>query len=84
MPLREKAAVDIHSIGKVLVLAGTVAILLGVALMFFDRIPLLGKLPGDIHIKRENVHIYVPIMSSIVLSIVITVILWCISHFRGK
>jgi cobalamin synthase len=67
-----------------LVLAGLLAVLAGVALMFFDRIPFLGKLPGDITIKRENVQIYFPIASSIILSIVISVIAWLFSHFRGK
>jgi hypothetical protein len=63
-------------VGKILVL--------GVILMFFDKIPFLGKLPGDIHIKRENVEFYFPIVTSVVLSLVLSGILWIVSYFTRK
>lgn len=71
-------------IGKLLVLVGLVSVLLGVVLMFFDKIPFLGKLPGDISIKRDNFQFFFPITTSIVLSVLISLILWIISHLRGK
>jgi hypothetical protein len=67
-----------------LVLAGVVIMTLGIALMFFDKIPFLGKLPGDISIKRENFRIYVPLTTSILLSVLLSAVLWLFSHFRGK
>jgi uncharacterized protein HemY len=70
--------------GKFLVVVGFVVVLLGVALMFFDKIPFLGKLPGDISIKRENFRIYFPITTSIILSVVISVLLWIFSQFKGR
>jgi len=73
-----------HVIGKLLVLVGLVSVLLGVVLMFFDKIPFLGKLPGDISIKRDNFQFFFPITTSIVLSVLISLILWIISHLRGK
>jgi hypothetical protein len=76
--------VDMQSLGKILVLAGSLTVLAGAALMFSDKIPFLGKLPGDIDIRRENVQFYFPIVSSIILSVVISVIMWLFSHFRGK
>lgn len=75
---------EIQAIGKMLVLAGSVAVIAGVALMFFDKIPFLGKLPGDITVKRENVQIYFPIMSGLILSILVSAVVWLLSHFRGK
>jgi len=71
-------------LGKVLVLFGVVMVVLGVILMFFDKIPLLGKLPGDIHIKKENFELYFPIVTSIVLSLVLSAVLWVVSYFTKK
>ncbi|MEK9137056.1 MAG: DUF2905 domain-containing protein [Bacteroidota bacterium] len=70
--------------GKMLVVFGLVIAGLGLALMFFDKIPFLGKLPGDISVKRENFQFYFPITSSILISIIISVLLWLFSQFKGK
>jgi NADH:ubiquinone oxidoreductase subunit 6 (subunit J) len=69
---------------KILVLFGAVMVVVGLLLMVFDKIPLLGKLPGDIHIKKENVELYFPIVTSIVLSLILSGILWLISYFSKK
>ena len=70
--------------GKFLVVVGSMVVLLGVLLMFFDKIPFLGKLPGDIIIKRENFRFYFPITTSIILSVMISLLLWLFSQFKGK
>ena len=70
--------------GKLLVLVGEVSVLLGLALTFSDKIPFLGKLPGDISIKKENFHFYFPITSSILLSVVLSLVVWIISHYKGR
>jgi len=70
-------------LGKSLVLFGVILALVGLVLMFSDKIPFLGKLPGDIHIKRENFEFYFPITTSIVLSLVLSAILWIIAYLRG-
>jgi hypothetical protein len=67
-----------------LILFGVVIVAIGVVLMFSDRIPFLGKLPGDITIRRENYQIHVPVMTSIILSVLISVVLWVVSYIRGK
>jgi hypothetical protein len=74
----------VPSIGKTLVVVGVVFVAIGVALMFSDRIPFLGKLPGDITIKRDNFRFSFPITTSIVLSVLISAALWLFSHFKGK
>lgn len=51
--------------GKILVVVGVAIASVGLALMFFDRIPFFGKLPGDLNVKRENFQLYFPITSSI-------------------
>jgi hypothetical protein len=70
--------------GKTLVLFGAVMVVVGLLLMVFDKIPLLGKLPGDIHIKKENVELYFPVVTSVVLSLILSGILWLISYFGKK
>lgn len=69
-------------LGKILIITGAAIIIIGVALLFFDRIPLIGKLPGDIMIKRKNFTFYFPLATSILLSILLTVVLFIISYFR--
>ena len=73
-----------QTMGKVVVLAGGFVVLIGIVMMFSDKIPFLGKLPGDISIRRDNFQLYFPITTSIVLSILVSVILWIFSHFKGK
>ncbi len=70
--------------GKMLVLMGGLIVLVGIVLMFSDRIPLLGKLPGDISIKRDNFQFYFPITTGIILSLLVSLILWIVSQYKGK
>jgi uncharacterized protein HemY len=70
--------------GKTLLLFGVVIAAVGLALMFFDKIPLIGKLPGDINIKKDNFRLTVPVTSSILLSILVSGVFWLISHFKGR
>ncbi len=63
-------------IGKFLILFGVIFILLGLGLMFAEKLPLgLGRLPGDIVVKRDNFTFYFPIVTSLLLSLLLTVIL---------
>jgi hypothetical protein len=71
-------------LGKILIVLGAVLVGVGLLVTFFDKIPFLGKLPGDIHIKRENFQFYFPIATSVVLSLLITLILWIVSLFNKK
>lgn len=62
-------------IGRMLVILGVVIVVVGVAMMFSDRIPWLGRLPGDIVVRRRNVTFYFPVVTAILLSLILTVIL---------
>ena len=70
--------------GKMLVVCGVIVAGIGLVLMFFDKIPFLGKLPGDINIKREHFQFFFPITSGIIISILLSAALWLFSHFKGK
>jgi len=65
-----------NQFGKLLILFGIIIVGLGLLLLFFDKIPLIGKLPGDIYIKKKNFTFYFPIVTSILLSIIISLILY--------
>ena len=71
-------------LGKIMILIGGVFIVVGCILLLAPRIPFIGKLPGDIHIKRDNFELYFPLATSILLSIVLSGILWVINHFGKK
>jgi len=67
------------NVAKFFVILGIVFILIGLLLFVVPKVPLLGKLPGDIYIKKENFTFYFPITTCIVLSILFSLIL---SFFR--
>ncbi|HNQ62823.1 MAG TPA: DUF2905 domain-containing protein [Syntrophorhabdaceae bacterium] len=62
------------AIGKSFIIIGIIMIIVGLGFMFGDKIPYIGKLPGDISIKRENFSFYFPITTSIILSIILTIL----------
>ncbi|RII25937.1 MAG: DUF2905 domain-containing protein [Geobacter sp.] len=62
--------------GRQLIVIGLIVVAVGVVFSFSDRIPWLGRLPGDISIKRENFSFYFPLATSILLSLVLSLILW--------
>lgn len=63
------------SFGKYLILFGIILVILGALLVVLPRIPWLGRLPGDILIRRKNFTFYFPLATSIILSIIITVLI---------
>ena len=69
-------------IAKSLILLGAVLIIIGLVLLSLQRFSFSGKLPGDILIKRENFTFYLPLGLSIILSILISLILYIIGKFR--
>jgi len=65
-----------QELGKFLVLTGVLLVLLGFLLLAFGKIfPLIGHLPGDIELKRDNFTVYIPIASSLLISLLLTVVL---------
>ena len=62
-------------VGKILVISGLILVAIGVLIWFGGRIPFLGRLPGDITIKKNMYTLYIPIVTMIVVSIILTVLL---------
>ena len=63
-------------LGKTLILLGIVIILIGLGLLFAHKIPYVGRLPGDIYVKKDNFTFYFPLGTCIVISIVFSLIFW--------
>ncbi|MGB9668639.1 MAG: DUF2905 domain-containing protein [Thermosulfidibacteraceae bacterium] len=61
--------------GKMLIYTGLILVAFGLFLLLVGKIPYLGKLPGDIYIKKDNFTFYFPLATSILLSIILTIIL---------
>lgn len=63
-------------LGKILVFVGLIITVVGVIVFFFgDYLRWIGRLPGDIHIEKENFTFYFPIVTMILLSIVVSLLI---------
>ena len=67
-------------LGRALIVLGVVIAVVGLVLVFFGRVPWIGRLPGDIHVQRGNWTFYFPLGTSILLSVILTLVLWLIGR----
>ena len=67
-------------LAKLLLLVGGVFVALGLVLLLVDKVPWIGRLPGDIVIKRPGFSLYFPLGTSILLSLLISLILWLLNR----
>ncbi|BEH10923.1 hypothetical protein GSUET_25350 [Geobacter sulfurreducens subsp. ethanolicus] len=65
-----------QGLGKSLMVMGLVIAAVGVLLTVAGKIPWIGRLPGDIYVKRDNFTVYFPLATSILISLVLSLILW--------
>lgn len=63
-------------VGKLLIIVGIVLVIAGMLLTFAGKIPFLGRLPGDIHVERENYSFYFPLGTCLLLSLLLSLLLW--------
>ena len=69
----------IGDVGKWMIRIGGVLVVIGAILWLFRDVPILnkiGRLPGDIRISRDNFTFYLPVTTSILISLILTVIIW--------
>ncbi len=67
---------EFQQFGKILIFAGVIIAAVGLLFLFGDKLPFIGKLPGDIYIKKKNFTFYFPLATSILLSLIISLILY--------
>ena len=69
--------------GRLLIVLGIVLVGLGALLAFGGKLPFrLGRLPGDLVYQGRNGSFYFPVMTCILLSVVLSLLLWIVNHFR--
>jgi len=68
------------SLGKLLLVVGLGLALLGLFLLVVDRMGGYPRIPGDIVLKRRNFTVYLPIGTSILLSLILSLVLWFLSR----
>ncbi|MBI4551392.1 MAG: DUF2905 domain-containing protein [Candidatus Latescibacteria bacterium] len=66
---------DFSGLAKGLILLGMMSVIVGAGLLLADKIPFIGRLPGDISFQWKNVSVYVPLATCILISIVLTILL---------
>lgn len=71
------------SVARLLVIAGLVLLAAGVLLFLVPHVPWLGRLPGDIRVERPNFRFYAPLTTSIIISVVLSLVLWLVARWRG-
>ncbi len=68
--------------GRMLITAGIILVIIGLIVMFGERLPLrLGRLPGDIEVRGKNSVFYFPLMTCVLLSVVLSVVMWLLRKF---
>jgi hypothetical protein len=68
-------------VGRMLMVLGGLLLVVGVVLIFAGKVNLpIGRLPGDIVMRGKNTTFYFPLMTSIVLSVLLTLVLWVVGR----
>lgn len=72
----------VGTIGRYLIIFGLAVIVIGIVLVLAGRFPGLriGRLPGDIYIERDGWRFYFPLVTSVLLSVILSIILWLFSR----
>ena len=63
-------------LGRLLIVAGVILVIVGAVFLLAPKLPWLGKLPGAISIKRGNFRVYFPLGTCILISIILTLIMY--------
>jgi len=63
-------------LGRYLIIAGAVVMVVGVVLVLAGKVPWLGRLPGDIYYKSDRVTFYFPLATCVVISVVVSLLLY--------
>jgi len=74
------APATMNDTGRALIAFGLFIALAGVVLLLVGRVPWIGRLPGDIHVQRGNFTFYFPLATSLLLSVVLTLVLYLLGR----
>lgn len=69
-----------QEVGKYIIYAGAILLIIGVIVYFFaDKFSWFGQLPGDIKVENENFKFYSPLVSMLIISVVLSLLIWVIN-----
>lgn len=71
-------------VGKILLVLGGFLAFLGLIMVFAPHIPFLGKLPGDIIIKKDGFHLYFPLVTFLLISLLLTIIINLVFYLLNR
>ncbi len=69
-------------LAKTLITIGVLLIIAGIVVLVIQKVPFAGKLPGDIVIRKKNFTFYFPLATSIIISIIISLILYLLGKLK--
>ena len=71
---------DFSFFGKTLIVLGLVLVAVGAVFMLAGKVPFIGKLPGDIIVRKKNFTFYFPLATSLLISLLLSLLLWFLSR----
>ena len=73
---------DLQPLGRALIFVGVILTGFGLVLLLSPKMPWLGRLPGDLFVRREPFSFYFPLTSCLLASLVVSLLLWLFGLFR--
>ena len=64
-----------EGVGRLLLIGGVILAVLGIIVIAAPNLPFIGRLPGDIRFESENVRVYLPLGTMVVVSLILTLLL---------
>ena len=74
---------DLQPLGRVFIVVGVFFLLAGFLVQVGNKLPWLGRLPGDIAIRRDGFSFYFPLTTCLLASILLSLIVWVLGRFRS-
>jgi hypothetical protein len=71
---------SLHTLAKIVIVLGVIITLSGVLMLFGNKLPFIGKLPGDILIQKKNFTFYFPVTTLIIVNLLIIFILYLLKN----
>ncbi len=69
---------DLAPIGRALISVGAVILVIGVALLLAEKVPYVGRLPGDLIWKKGSFQFYFPLATCLLVSLLVSLVLWLV------
>ncbi|MGD0658227.1 MAG: DUF2905 domain-containing protein [Syntrophorhabdales bacterium] len=64
------------ALGRMLIVLGIIIVAVGLVLLLAPKIPHIGRLPGDIYVKKDSFTFYFPLTTCIIISLILTLVFW--------